>query len=140
MALERREFLGLALGLAAAPALPVLSAGAAPAPWFDFAIAGGPWHGLEAVRDRLLPGTTLAVARDPENPHDPRAVAILGPGGGRIGYIPRAANADVAAALDSGHRFVALVVGRLVWGAIPDGLRFTGFAAGDPLLRLLRVA
>ncbi len=56
--------------------------------------------------DRLGPGDTLTLAREPGNTHDPSAVRIEW-NGAKLGYIPRAENAAIARLLDRGDALSA---------------------------------
>ena len=58
---------------------------------------------------RLLPGGTLSLVREADNPHDPLAVRIDG-AGTTLGYVPRADNAALAARLDGGQALSARIV------------------------------
>jgi hypothetical protein len=49
----------------------------------------------------MRPGDTVLLEREPQNPHDPLAVACHYLGR-HVGYIPRQANQHIAAALDAG--------------------------------------
>jgi len=64
-------------------------------------LAGSQFHDLEALRPRLRVGAPLTLVREPENPHDPRAVRVEWQGH-KLGYVPRKENRSVAAALDRG--------------------------------------
>lgn len=64
-------------------------------------LAGSQFHDLEALRPRLRVGDPLTLVREPENPHDPRAVRVEWQGH-KLGYVPRKENRSVAAALDQG--------------------------------------
>lgn len=64
-------------------------------------LAGSQFHDLEALRPRLRVGDPLSLVREPENPHDPRAVRVEWQGR-KLGYVPRKENRSVAAALDRG--------------------------------------
>lgn len=111
-------------------------------PLFDFAIAGGFYHGLAAVVDDLVVGESLVLRSEPGNPHDANAVEVLRHDGRKLGYVPRAANEPVARLLGRQARVQAVVVGRLdVRRAadVPDDLVFTGFTHGDPRIRLALV-
>jgi len=66
-------------------------------------LAGFQYHAGAAVWDELRVGDRLALIREPENPHDARAVRVEWRGI-MLGYLPRAENAAVAAALDRGER------------------------------------
>lgn len=105
---------------------------------YDFAVAGGWHHGLDEVRGLLRPGERLDLRPEPGNPYDANAVAVMR-GAIRLGYLPREANAPVARLLAAGCPVAAEVVGVLPVGPdedVPDDLVFTGFADGDPRLRL----
>ena len=107
-------------------------------PLFDFCIAGGYYHALPEVLDELRPGVLLELVREPDNPYDANAIAVHWQGR-RVGYVPREANTEVARMMDEGLPARAVVIGTLTaedeWD-MPDDLRFTDAAAGDPVLRL----
>ena len=63
------------------------------------ALAGFPYHAGPGVWSRLRPGDPLRLVREPENPHDRRAVAVYWRGC-KLGYLPRVENAAVAQMLD----------------------------------------
>lgn len=69
---------------------------------FDFHVAGFQYHaGMQPpIMATLLAGTELALVREPENPHDGRAIALVSRGGARIGYVPRLMNRIPADLLD----------------------------------------
>lgn len=71
-------------------------------------LAGFQYHAGAAVWERLQVGDELALIREPDNPHDVRAVRIEWRGV-MLGYLPRAENEAVAAAMDRGER----VTGRI---------------------------
>ncbi len=107
-------------------------------PLFDFAIAGGYHHGLEAALGRIKPGTKLVLVREAANPYDADAVAVY-QDGLKLGFIPREANTPVARLLDRGERVTAEVMRMLDIrrsSEVPDELVFTAFASGDPMIRL----
>lgn len=60
----------------------------------------------------LWEGEELILKREPDNPFDPKAVAVLRENGQRIGYLPREYNAIPAALLEEG----ILLTGRLRLG------------------------
>lgn len=68
-----------------------------------FFVAGFPYHAGPKLIDRLNVGDLLRLVREPDNPHDTRAVAIYYEDD-RIGYVPRNQNHDFAAQLDQGKR------------------------------------
>ncbi|MDO4539071.1 MAG: HIRAN domain-containing protein, partial [Coriobacteriales bacterium] len=59
------------------------------------------WYGLE-VTDELKPGKRLKLVAEPDNPYDPKAVAVLC-GKSKIGYVPAAYNAMLAQFLHFGY-------------------------------------
>lgn len=106
---------------------------------FDFAIAGGYYHGLAKAAGLIARGETLLLRAEPANPYDSNAVAVHRADGTMLGYIPRAANAPVARLLAGGARIDAEVVGRFDFrraADIPDDFAFTSVGDGDPRIRL----
>ena len=68
----------------------------------DCHIAGFTYYdGLDVI-ERLKLGTAVNLKPEPENPHDPYAVAIYFEGK-KIGYIPQAKNSPVSNLLYFGH-------------------------------------
>lgn len=66
-------------------------------------------HGDGArVLGRIAADDALALVREPGNPHDPRAVRVEW-NGVKLGYVPRAHNADIARRLDAGETLRATV-------------------------------
>jgi hypothetical protein len=107
----------------------------------DFAIAGGNHHGLAAMLGDLVAGDVLRLIREPDNPHDPNAVAVHHASGLKLGYVPRDLSALAAELLDDGIPVQAEVVGALFADRLDPltmaMLRFTSFQDGDPHIRLL---
>lgn len=104
----------------------------------DFAIAGGHYHGLGRVLASLAPGQTLRLRREPENPYDANAIAVHDSDGLKLGYLPRSANAPVAALMDSGTEVHADIL-RMISPERPadaEPFAFTGYAIGEPVIRL----
>ena len=56
-------------------------------------------NGVALVR-QLRVGDRLRLLREPENPHDKNALAVVNAEGQRLGYIPARIAADVSRALD----------------------------------------
>lgn len=112
-------------------------------PLFDFAIAGGWYHGLKDVCDKLSIGERLTLKHEPDNPYDCNAVAVCRTDGLMLGYVPRAANEPIARLLQQAAQIDAVVVERLNFNRaadIPDDFVFTGLSNGDPRIRLTLVA
>jgi len=73
-------------------------------------VAGAFYHDLGEKSQMLGFWDYLALQREPENPHDPRAVAVLTPDGDMLGYIPRDRNHEIAALLDQGEKMHARLI------------------------------
>ena len=81
-------------------------------------VAGAGRHHAEAIAsDAVAPGRPLALRRDPENPHDPNAIAVHTAGsdpsagdGDQVGWVPRELAAELAPLLDAGEPWSALVL------------------------------
>lgn len=68
----------------------------------DFYIAGMRyWDGAKVI-GKLKPGKKLTLVAEPQNPHDPGAVAILRKGV-KLGYVPAAENGLISQLLHFGH-------------------------------------
>ena len=76
------------------------------------AVAGAARHHAEALgSDALAPGQPLVLRRDPANPHDANAIAVLPAGGGeQAGWVPRELAAEIAPDLDAGRPWSAVVL------------------------------
>lgn len=66
-------------------------------------LAGFQYHAGAELWEGLQLGDGLTLVREPENPYDARAVRVEWQGK-QLGYLPRAENAAVAAAMDRGER------------------------------------
>lgn len=84
-------------------------------PWVDASIAGLQFYdyGLvdELTGEPLIPaaGDRLSLVREPENPHDARAVDVWWRNGIRLGHLPRRVAAEIAGPLDAGVALRAYV-------------------------------
>ena len=90
------------LCLAWAWALPLHAQVAAHILLQDSPLAGFQYHAGKSLWPQMRVGDALALVREPDNPHDARAVRVEWQGQ-KIGYVPRRENADVARLLDHGH-------------------------------------
>lgn len=68
----------------------------------DFHIAGFAYYDGVDVIEQLKPGCELSLAGEPDNPHDPDAVAIM-LGKTKLGYVPREANSAISQLIYFGH-------------------------------------
>lgn len=71
-------------------------------------LAGSQYYAVAELWPRLAVGDRLSLAREPANPHDARAVRVDWQGR-PLGYLPRAENGAVAAAMDRGERLDARI-------------------------------
>ena len=72
-------------------------------------LAGFQFHAGREVWPELAPGDALELVREPDNPHDARAVRVLWRGH-MLGYVPRRENAAVARFMDRGQPLAARIV------------------------------
>jgi hypothetical protein len=68
------------------------------------------FHGDVLQSEELSPGSALTLRRDPANEHDPHAIAVLAPGGGQAGWVPREIASEIAGDLDAGRPWAAVVL------------------------------
>lgn len=71
-------------------------------------LAGSQFHGLQQLRAQMQVGDTLDLIREPHNRHDGNAIRVEWRNH-KLGYVPRAENRAVAAALDAGERLSARI-------------------------------
>ena len=75
------------------------------------AVAGAAAHHDDVLQTEAAePGSKLTLRRDPGNEHDPNAIAVEDGGGGRLGWVPRDLAAELAAKLDAGEAWSAVVL------------------------------
>lgn len=60
--------------------------------------------------DELSPGCTLTLRREPDNEHDPNAIAVQTASSAQLGWVPREVAAQVAPELDAGRPWAATVL------------------------------
>jgi hypothetical protein len=75
-------------------------------------VAGAGRHHADALAaEDVGPGRPLELRRDPDNPHDPAAIAVHPAGGGeQVGWVPREVAAELAPLLDAGEPWAAVVL------------------------------
>jgi hypothetical protein len=75
-------------------------------------VAGAARHHAEALEAAEVgPGRPLELRRDPENPHDPNAIAVHPAGAGeQLGWVPRELAQELAPDLDAGDPWSAVVL------------------------------
>lgn len=72
-------------------------------------VAGFRYHEGREVWDKMRVGDVLALVREPDNPHDPKAIRVEWKGH-LIGYVPRIDNEALARFLDQGMKGEARIV------------------------------
>lgn len=93
---------------------------------------------LEFVFREIATRGAAVLVREPENSHDPNAIAVYSPvlnESRHIGYIPRIDAARLAPLLDSGKRYLCFVAAKLREGYRPAVRLLFGFV-GDKYLRV----
>ena len=85
-------------------------------------IVGVTFDNRQALIRNLVEGDTLELAREPENPHDRNAVAVM-KGKDHLGYIGREAAVELAREMDGGGSFHVIVSSIVGGGYEPSGLR-----------------
>ncbi len=71
-------------------------------------LAGSQYYAAGELWALMKVGDALELVREPDNPHDRKAIRVDWRGH-KLGYVPRAQNRAVAAALDQGERLVARI-------------------------------
>ena len=74
-------------------------------------VAGAARHHAAALESgAAAPGSPLLLRRDRVNEHDPDAIAVDTAAGEQLGWVPRELAAEIAAQIDAGTRWSALVL------------------------------
>ncbi len=102
---DRFSRLGLLLGIVLAP---FASAESIRIMVQSSPLAGSQYYALSAVWQEIRPGDALTLVREPDNRHDRHAIRVEWRGQ-QLGYVPRASNRSIAAALDAGDKLSARV-------------------------------
>jgi len=71
-------------------------------------LAGSQYYALGEFWAEIKVGDALALVREPDNKHDRSAIRVEWHGH-QLGYVPRAQNRAVAAAMDAGAKLTARV-------------------------------
>ena len=71
-------------------------------------LAGFQFYSGKVVWSEMKVGDPLTLVREPDNPYDPNAVRVEW-GGEKLGYVPRADNADLARHMDRGTKVEARI-------------------------------
>ncbi len=77
----------------------------------SFTVRGTGYHPGAVKAGKFTPGTPVRLVREPDNPHDPNAIAIYADTGrNKAGYVPAARAKRLAKLLDAGVDLVAISV------------------------------
>lgn len=112
--MERRSFIQLLFATLGMNAVGSTTTAAKPTPRIliqETSVAGFQHHQGERLWQQLAVGQQLRLAREPDNPHDKRAVAVYR-GGAKLGYLPRQANYSVAQMLERAQPLRATLIER----------------------------
>jgi len=71
-------------------------------------LAGSQYYALDTFWDGIRIGDPLTLIREPDNRHDRNAIRVEWRGR-KLGYVPRAENRVIAAAMDAGDRLSAVL-------------------------------
>jgi hypothetical protein len=72
-------------------------------------VAGARFQAVTLESEAAAPGRPLELRRDPDNEHDPNAIAVLA-GGAQVGWVPRELAAELAPELDAGRPWSGAVL------------------------------
>lgn len=76
---------------------------------WSFIVRGTGYHEAAARRGDFRPGRPVRLVREPDNPHDPSAIAVYASGARDLaGYVPRGYAKRLATILDGGADMVAV--------------------------------
>ena len=74
-------------------------------------VAGAARHHAGVLgSDAAAPGRALVLRREPDNAHDPNAIAVATAAGEPLGYVPREPAAELAPELDESRPWSAMVL------------------------------
>ena len=80
---------------------------------FDTRVAGTSFfEGVDDLEPSLNEGDRLEFFREPDNPHDPKAIVIKNDDGVKIGYVPKADNVIFSRLMDAGKLLFARIVSK----------------------------
>jgi hypothetical protein len=73
------------------------------------AAGAGRHHAAALGSEQAAPGRELELRRDPDNPHDPNAIAVMA-ADQQVGWVPRELAAELAPQLDAGRPWSAVAL------------------------------
>jgi hypothetical protein len=72
-------------------------------------VAGTAYYDAERALPGLREGERLVLRRQPDNPHDAKAIEVFTQSGLKLGYVPRLDNSALTALADDGRKLAARV-------------------------------
>jgi HIRAN domain-containing protein len=73
-------------------------------------VAGTAYYDAERAFEELAEGQELTLRRQPDNPHDRKAIEVYSSRGSKLGYVPRIDNSALTALLDDGRQLRARIM------------------------------
>lgn len=73
-------------------------------------IAGLAYYEYPRLAAQLVAGTPVVLQREPANPNDAKAIAVLTNRGAKLGYVPRVDNEPITSLMDAGYKLRAEIV------------------------------
>ena len=84
---------------------------------FDTHVAGTSYiEGIEELEPHLNIGDKLEFFREPDNPHDNRAIVIKNADGVKIGYVPKMDNVIFSRLMDAGKLLFGKIISKGMQG------------------------
>jgi hypothetical protein len=84
---------------------------------FDTHVAGTSYiEGIEELEPHLNIDDRLDFFREPDNPHDNRAIVIRSAGGAKIGYVPKADNVIFSRLMEAGKKLFGRITAKETHG------------------------
>ena len=77
---------------------------------FATKVVGITFEGRQAVAQGVSEGDELLLERQPDNAHDPNAIALIAPDGSQVGFLRRQISSALAPLIDSGTEYEARVL------------------------------
>ena len=85
---------------------------------FDTHVAGTSYiEGIEELEPHLNVGDKFDFFREPDNPHDKRAIVIRNVDGVKIGYVPKADNVIFSRLMDAGKLLFGRITSKEMQGS-----------------------
>lgn len=83
---------------------------------FRTSIAGTQYYSAKDNIENIKEKDFLIFQREPENPHDRRAIAVMDLNGNKFGYIPRSENKIISNLMDAGKNIYGVIADKKYYG------------------------